>query len=273
MKLASLLVAAMSASLAVWVAAAQDAAPASQAVIPPAKTYSLFYEASVSGIGVADVQITATLEGGRYSINALGNTYGAASLFGDLDLNATAAGTVEGETVAPVAFGTDNQYNGDERHTRVAWKSSEAIAQDVIPSLADEERTPIPDDARQGALDPISAFLAFATSGPSRQICEGAAKIFDGRRSYTLTLAPDAEGIAVEIVEVGDVEVQALKCRINSYRTGGKSPDGILSSSGDSEDASIWFWRDPEGYAIPVRVEAEAPIGHSVAQLAALPSP
>jgi len=118
----------------------------------------------------------------------------------------------------PVAFGTDNRYNGDERHTRVGWKSVEAVAQDVVPSLADEERTPIPDDARQGAIDPISAFLRFATGGPAQSRCEGSIKVFDGRRSYTLTLFPGADGMTEEAIDVGDIEVTALKCRIQSVR-------------------------------------------------------
>jgi len=42
--------------------AAQDAAPAAQPIASPARSYTLAYEASVSGIGVADIEITATFE-------------------------------------------------------------------------------------------------------------------------------------------------------------------------------------------------------------------
>ena len=114
-------------------------------------------------------------------------------------------------------------------------------------------------------------FLArlFAADGPSKGKCEGGAKVFDGRRSYTLTLSP--ADVAAELVDVGDNEVQALKCTITSYRTGGKSPDGILSSSDGTENATIWFWTDTVGYAVPVRIEADAPVGYAVAQLVELP--
>ena len=153
----------------------------------------------------------------------------------------------------------------------MAWSGTEGVAEEVAPSLQDEERTPIPDDARMDAVDPISALMRFAYGPPAEGVCAGSVKVFDGRRSYTLSLDnADGNGLMEEL-EIGDTAVTALKCRIVSMRTGGKSPDSWLSSSKPQDTASIWFWRDGEGRAVPVRLEADAPIGHGVAQLAYLP--
>ncbi|BCW88374.1 hypothetical protein sos41_15130 [Alphaproteobacteria bacterium SO-S41] len=231
----------------------------------------LLYELSAAGVGAADFTVVAQFENGGYRIDAQGTTYGAVDLMNSLTVSAMSVGLLAGEAVQPQFFGTSNLYNGDDRRTRVTWTAGEAITQEIVPTLAEEERTAIPDDARQGALDPIAALLSFATGGPARDVCEGGVKVFDGRRSYTLALdAADGTGI-VEQRQVGGQSVPALKCRITSVRTGGKSPDGWLSSSSDSEHALIWFWRDPLGRAIPFRIEANAPIGSAVAQLAALP--
>jgi hypothetical protein len=172
----------------------------------------------------------------------------------------------------PQSFGTDNVLNGDRRHARVMWlPTGEAQVTNLHPTLEAEKRTPIPDDARSGALDPISALYTFARGGPAAGTCEGGVKVFDGRRSYTLALGPDKDGASWVKLAVGGTDVVALKCLIQSRRTGGSSPDSWFSSSGETEDASIWFWRDPQGRAIPVRVEADAAIGYAVGELAELP--
>jgi hypothetical protein len=231
---------------------------------------TLVYDLSAGGLGAAEFYVTVQLDQAAYRIDASGSTYGAADLMGSLVVNAFSTGIVGSDAVAPSSFGTDNIYDSAARRTRVTWSGTEALAQEIVPSLADEERTPIPDDARQGALDPIAALMSFALGGPARGACSGSAKVYDGRRSYELFLDAVEAGI-VEQLEVGDTSVAALKCRITSVRTGGKSPDGWLSSSGDSEHAEIWFLQDGSGQALPLRVEADAPIGYAVAQLTRLP--
>jgi hypothetical protein len=237
-----------------------------------AETVDLRYELSVSGIGVADMAVAVTLEGNAYSAQAKGATFGAAAMFDDLKIDARGAGRLAPGAVTPESFGTDNVLNGSPRRARVTWSpGGEASVQELHPTLAEEERTPIPDDARQGSLDPISGLMAFALGAPAAGTCSGAAKIFDGRRSYTLALSPDADGVTYVRLKIGDAEIVALKCAIQSQRTGGASPDSWVSSSGEVETASIWFWRDPKGRAVPVRVEADAAIGYAVGELARLP--
>lgn len=237
-----------------------------------AETVSLHYELSVAGIGVADMAVSAQLDGEDYAVQARGETYGAASMFDDLKIDARVSGRVADGSVTPQAFGADNVLNGRQRHARVAWSpDGEATTQDLQPSLADEKRTPIPDDARMGALDPMTALLGFALGGPASGACSGSAKVFDGRRSYTLDLFSDPEGLTYVKRRIGDADVIALKCAIRSRRTGGASPSSWFSGSGESESAKIWFWRDPKGRAIPIRVEADAAIGYGIGELARLP--
>ena len=231
----------------------------------------LLYELSAGGLGAADFTVVVQFDGDVYRVDAQGSTYGAADLMNSLTISAMSVGRALEGAVYSDFFGTNNLYNGQSRLTRVTWMAGLGTTQEIVPSLADEERTPIPDDARQDALDPIAALLSFATGGPARGVCEGGVKVFDGRRSYTLALDAGGGAGVVEQRKVGREAVPALKCRITSVRTGGKSPDGWLSSSNDSEHAEIWFWRDPMGRAIPIRIEADAPIGYAVAQLAALP--
>jgi hypothetical protein len=233
---------------------------------------TLDYDLSAAGLGAASFRISAKFDGSAYTIVATGQTRGAAALLEDLTVSATSIGSVDGPLITPRWFGTDNILDGEARATRVAWSGNEAVAQLVAPSLDAEERKPIPDVARLNALDPIAAMFSFAVGWPAQGKCDGYAKAFDGRRSYNLILdAADGSGV-IEQVEVGGALVHALKCRISSQRTGGKSPDGWFSSSREYEHATIWFWRDASGRAIPVRLEADAPIGTGVAQLKALPA-
>ncbi len=237
-----------------------------------AQTVRLNYELSVSGIGAADMAIAATVTDDTYAVRAQGETYGAASMFDDLKIDAQVTGALAGGEVKPGSFGTDNVLDGHPRRARVGWlPTGEAVTQDLAPSLADEERTPIPDAARLRALDPISALFAFALGAPARGTCAGSADVFDGRRSYSLALSPDPDGAVWVKMAIGDAEIIALKCAIQSRRTGGVSPSSWFSGSGETETASIWFWRDPKGRALPIRVEADAPIGYGVGQLTRLP--
>lgn len=237
-----------------------------------AETVSLNYDLSVSGIGVADMAVTVQIDGDVYSAEARGATFGAATMFDDLKIDARGTGRLAQGAVTPRDFGTDNVLNGKPRRARVTWsEGGEAVTQDLSPSLADEARSPIPDDARMGALDPISALFSFALGGPAKGSCAGSARVFDGRRSYTLDLFPDGEGLTYVRRPIGGTEVILLKCGISSRRTGGASPSSWFSSSGETETASIWFWRDPKGRAVPVRVEADAAVGYAVGELSRLP--
>ncbi len=139
-----------------------------------------------------------------------------------------------------------------------------------MPSQAEDERTPIPPDALPGAVDPIAAVLRFAAGPPREGRCEGEQKVFDGRRSYTLGLSLGDEG-GIDAIDVGGTDIQALKCRVTMTRTGGRSPDPWPFRSADVEEAWLWFWTSPQGWAIPVRFEADAPVGYAVGELAELP--
>lgn len=248
------------------VAAVQD--PAAEPVID---RLTLHYDLSVSGIGMAEAEVAVQIGSDGYAIDAHVETYGAASLLEDLTVNASTAGLTPGGAVVPERFETRNLYNGDPRHAEVRWSGEWATVAALAPTLEEEERTSIPDEARLSAFDPLSAMLSFATGAPSQGQCAGTAKVFDGRRSYVLTLDPGEDAGRLESLEIGGTAVTALKCRISSLRTGGKSPDGWLSDTSDSEAAEIWFWRDPAGRAVPVRLEADAPVGYAVAQLSRLP--
>lgn len=232
---------------------------------------SYVYELSAGGFGAAEFHVVVQFADADFRVDTWGSTYGAVDLFESLTVQAFTTGKAENAIVTPTAFGTDNIFNGDKRRTRVSWRGAEGVTDEIAPSLADEERTAIPDDARLDAVDPISALMRFAYGPPAQGSCAGEVKVFDGRRSYTLSL-DNADGAGlVEDLKIGDSRVPTLKCRITSVRTGGKSPDGWLSRSKPIEHAEIWFWRDAEGRAVPVRLEAEAPIGHGVAQLTQLP--
>lgn len=232
-----------------------------------ADSLTLDYEMRAMGFTVAHARVTAIVGGGRYDIRVTGANSGLADLFGSLSLSAASSGAIPARDVVPILFGTDNLYDGAPRRTRIVWTGPDAHPDYVIPTLEEEQRSPIPDEALEDALDPISALLAFSIGEPASYRCAGTQKVYDGRRSYTLTLS---EGI-VETIEIGDHDVTALKCRIGYLRTGGKAPGGWLSSSGDQEEAEIWFWIDPKGRAIPVMLEGDAPIGSAVAELLALP--
>ena len=236
-----------------------------------AQSISLDYKLSASGVGAADLHAEIAYNEQTYRVSVTGGTFGAVDLFSSLTIRAAVEGTLERPRISPVAFRSDNVYEGEPRQAGVRWNGAEAIAENVVPSLAEEQRTPIPDDARLDALDPMSALFSFALGGPASGVCVGKVKVFDGRRSYSLTLDAAGGDGAQEGVDIGGVVVSALKCRVTSHRTGGKSPDGVFSSSSDVEAADIWFWRSPSGYALPVRVEADAPIGYAVAQLVRLP--
>lgn len=232
-----------------------------------AETIKLEYEMRAMGFTVAHIHVDATIEDTRYAIRVTGENTGLADLFGSLTLDATASGTFPGRIIVPTYFETKNLYDGAPRQTRVVWTGTDAHPEIITPTLEAEGRTPIPDDALEDSLDPISALLAFTYGEPSRWRCVGTTKVYDGRRSYTLTLD---KGVA-ERIEIGGYELTALKCRITYVRTGGKAPAGWLSSSDDREEAEIWFWIDPQNRAIPVLLEGDAPIGSAVGELQALP--
>jgi len=235
--------------------------------VAAAEDLVLDYEMRAMGFTVAHARVTASIDDTRYTIDVAGENTGLADLFGSLTLAASAAGSFPERVVVPTQFSTDNLYDGAPRQARVVWTGPDAHPEILTPTLEAENRTPIPDDARQGALDPISALLAFTFGEPSRYRCLGAVKVYDGRRSYTLTLD---EGI-LERIQIGDYELTALKCRITYLRTGGKAPGGWLSSSSDTDMAEIWFWVDDKNRAIPVMLEGDAPVGSAVAELRALP--
>jgi hypothetical protein len=242
------------------------AAAAASAAEPPLPV-TLHYTLRAAGLTSFDLRVAFSLAPLSYAVTVQGETRGAADWLVGFRLNVTSVGSVTDGRAMPALFGTDNRFEGETRRTRVSWADGNASADEIVPSPQDEGRETVPPELQAGSVDPVGAVVRFGLGPVKDGRCEGAENIFDGRRSYTLTL----DGGTRETVDIGGTPVEALKCRLVMTRTGGRSDDSWPFRSADVEESAIWFWTLPQGYAIPVRVEADAPIGTAVGELVSLP--
>jgi len=163
----------------------------------------------------------------------------------------------------------ENRSNSDdgEKMVVLTYDAGGDIADSLVePPLDLEERHPLPANAGEGTLDPLSVMAGLSRLLQDGGRCEGSFAVFDGRKRYDLTVT-DAGARMLEPSDYSIFTGEARGCRLDYKMLGGHR----IERSKYTETARkriIWVASPSEGAPrIPVRLEIETAYGTIVGHL------
>ncbi|SLN35789.1 hypothetical protein OCH7691_01435 [Oceanibacterium hippocampi] len=250
-------------SIAALVLTLGAAAPA--AATPPERI-SLGYEVYAGGFHFLDIDITAALTAEGYRIESVVNGRGLVDFFRKIRLESESVGDAE---LTPRRFNTRDASREDGRRTAIVYRPDGKRDVTIEPdSKKPEPGEEVPDELRRSALDPLTAVLASAVERDPEAICSSTMPIFDGRRRFDLKFsAPRTDSLKTS--GQSRFAGEAVRCQVRVEPIAGFSDaDDWRSTDADRDRTAIWIARFPQsGLSLPVRFQANAPVGSFIAHL------
>lgn len=220
------------------------AAPAS------AESWRATYAITAAGITVADAEVRFTLgaPGAPYSIETRTRTRGVASWLIRSDTQARSEGLLRPGAALPRRYQTNGTWRGMTRRSVLEYAADGTVRAATLEPLQDMERTPVPDDARRGHIDPLSAMVLLTAHVRETARCDVRARTFDGRRvtHFEVTTNP--------VVQVADRGL--LRCDVESRPIAGIPLDRPIEDATRPTRSTLLFGvTQPGAPAIPIQVE------------------
>jgi hypothetical protein len=118
-----------------------------------------------------------------YVVQAETRSSGVASLFSSFRQEVQAEGRWFGHAVQPLRFSSTGEWNGRQRRVEIGYRGAEPELRLLDPPYT-EERLPVPQEQRRGAMDVIAALASMVRIAGATGRCDGAVAVFDGRRRF-----------------------------------------------------------------------------------------
>lgn len=141
----------------------------------------LSYDAYVAGLHVFTAQADVAIAARSYAVSL---SYRTSGLYGALvrgDLHSVVEGRFIGDRPQPERFFSSGWWRGGPRETLIDYADGAPLIRTLVPPNA-SEREPVPAAMAQGAAEPLSAVAMLVRQLADTGRCDGAAKLFDGRR-------------------------------------------------------------------------------------------
>lgn len=213
---------------------------------------------------LAKVSITLTEDGDETVLSGDGHGAGFMLLLSDFAITQTGRYGPEG----PREFLSLGRVGDEHTNRRVTFAPGEDPQTEtlVAPPDDDQPRTPIPEGALTGAVDPMFPILAAMRKMDAGDGCAGDHRVYTGRTAFQMTL----RDLGSETLE-GDRDWTwsgpARRCSISMRRIGGFR---VKTNWWEQDEADmtrdIWFAALPAG-AAPVRLRIEGPLGFAIGRI------
>lgn len=167
-------------------AGAEPAAPAFPEPLAPGALEAT-YEVYSGGFQALTLQLRFEGEGEAYAARFHARSDGFLSNFFTFRLDSEAEGRRTENGLRPARFRTEARWSdNDPRSVTLTYGADGSIAAEVVPPPQEDERASVPEDARAGTIDPISAVVQLIEQTARTGQCTGTARVFDGRRRLDL---------------------------------------------------------------------------------------
>lgn len=191
------------------------------------------------GRGTFEGQITDRY----YAIGVAAKVTGVARLLAGGEGTATARGAFQREKTVPSLYHISNSAGSGSNEIRLLLRANQVVSETVVPPAYETpDRVPLTPAARQGVVDPLSAFVFPAVGEGSltaEQNCARTLKIFDGRQRYDITLSYER----TQNVRAGDYEGPMLICKAKYTPIAGhrKVPANVDERPEDYQSIETWL--------------------------------
>lgn len=224
---------------------------------PVTATYDVYFG------GFHVLNATAQMENGgeAYRINAEAETQGMLSWFFEWKGTTESRGYVAADRIVPQQHDNHGISDRGERKVRLRYDQAGDIVESlVMPEQDWEDRHPLPADAGEGTLDPVSVIAGLGHLLQAGGPCSGSFAVFDGRRRYDLTVA-DAGTTVLEANDYSIYDGEARGCYVSYELLGGHRIERSKYAA-TARDRIVWVASPAEGAPlIPVRLSIETDYG------------
>lgn len=162
-------------------------------------TVRLAYDAYLGPFYVLSAEADLEMSGDRYRVVTRAKSQGVASWLFEWRSEARTEGGLAAGKLQPRRHEVDGQWRGEIRKVRLAYPDSfgdgKPVKFDVSPRPDGDERDPVPPPLTKGTIDPLSATLTMLMKLAEGERCEGAFRVFDGRRRYDMSVSSGGQAV------------------------------------------------------------------------------
>ncbi|HYG84689.1 MAG TPA: DUF3108 domain-containing protein [Azospirillum sp.] len=229
-----------------------------------AERWELAFEAYGGGLPLAQGVLHLTTDGPGRRYEAQLDTAGASwiSLFAKFRYEAQSAGALKNPAVTPERFRGERNTRSKREIMTLAYDGA-AVTVQTEPPLSPEKAALVPDDAKRGSVDPLSAGIAVVVGAGGRSACTGSYPVFDGRRRYDILAKPLGSQVlepSRRRIAAGPAQRCSVALRpVAGFQTDRDKPNAFFVE-GKERTATIWFM-PVQGRTIPMQVEVETDFG------------
>ncbi|MFT4795690.1 MAG: hypothetical protein ACJAVR_000768 [Paracoccaceae bacterium] len=240
------------------------ATPATAAAAPLDGARTWRYAVNWGPAALAELSVTLTEGLGETVMSGDGQGAGLLLLFSDFELSQTGRYGPEG----PREFTASSRVGDKRTNRRVTFAPGQTPVTETLAAPADdnEPRSPIPEGALIGAVDPMFPILSAMRKLDAGGDCAGDHRVYTGRSAFQMTL----RDLGPEVLTADrdwTFSGPAHRCSVSLARIGGFR---LKSNWWDQDEADvtrdIWFAALPGGTA-PVRMQIEWPLGYAVGRI------
>ncbi len=226
-----------------------------------AETASATYEIYFGGFQV----LTATAEWERgpegYRIAGEAETQGMLGWLHPWRGATESRGLLTAGQVIPRLYETRGTSDEGEKVVRLSYDPEGDLVDSLVqPQQDEEERHPLPANAGDGTLDPLSVVAGLSELLRNGGRCEGSFPVFDGRKRYDVFVSDAGEKV-LEPTSYSIFAGPARGCRLDYKLLGGHRVERNKYAE-TARERIVWVARPQErGPLVPVRLEIETAYG------------
>ncbi len=221
-----------------------------------ATAWTATYEFHAAGLRVLEARFTFDVDGPQYRLEVLSRSRGLASLFARSEQVTSVTGSWAGDTPRPRSYRVQGAFRGQRRAVAMEF-GPDGLPRlgELEPSLASENREPVPPERLGGTLDALSAIARLSRLVAQTGRCDVQAQLYDARRLTEITIR--TQGTEAVPTEWGaGVQGQALRCELESRLLAGWRTDQDIERAREPFMTTAWIGRPiAEAPPVPLRIE------------------
>lgn len=229
--------------------------------VPANEPIQLAYEVYFSGLHVLSSQAELERDTADYRLTARAQTRGIAAFLFNWRGETETIGRLDDGRVVPQRHISHGKSPTRQRKVEMLYGEDGAVTSVTIDPEPDwSEVNPLPENADQGTIDPLSMITELAAHFTDQQRCEAEYAVFDGRRRYDLMLGHLGERQVepnADMVFSGN----AMACEVSYEILGGdrKEKSEYVTTA---RDRIVYVGRPlPNMPPVPVYLEIETGMG------------